>query len=633
MDRGDYKAAEEDFRKALESRTVDQRWPRTYGLHFIPEYFPNRELGITLFYQDQIPLSITYLEKSIEYYFSSRAAYYLTEARRALLNQTGADRTDPTVTILEPQDALVVGNTEVYVRGIASDDGYVDRIRIQGEPYDIRVCTPEVSFEKVVRLAPHENTIHMEVVDLTGKQCIRDIPIFCDVDGPMVSFDEPVVVPGIIRGVAYDHSNIARLTINGTTAVLSPKTDGTTAFSVEIGHDNLKPPLAYECHDVFGNVTRGIVSLNMLLLHSHRPDVQFATFTKTIAALDVGLRTVSLGNGTFVIAAVPENDGAVKIEIGNILDDQQFFMDEIIVAITVSAPDPIEKLELNGQSIHLIPNRNSLKVSRKLRLQPGSNYLIARCTDAQGRKAETIKRVSREQNAIEMSRSRLAIAFLGNVRVSENADMDSTTDYILSALSGTREVANRFNVVDRSLLKDILLEQDLSAALASRKDKLALGKLIPAELMIAARIRRDQESIEIVLEGSSTETGVRVLSQVDVAGPVSDLDHLIETLGIRLCQELPRVQGRVLQWENLEITSDLNSLQGIRNDHKCIVFRTESVVYPDTGEIIGEKPVVLCEGIFNNVTPRFSTAKALQIEDCPKIETLNIETGDYVITK
>jgi hypothetical protein len=217
--------------------------------------------------------------------------------------------------------------------------------------------------------------------------------------------------------------------------------------------------------------------------------------------------------------------------------------------------------------------------------------------------------------------------------VKDNPKLAEDAEYILNELAGAKAVQKRFTVVDRALLKDVLLEQDLSSSLASKKSKLALGKLVPAEMMIALRIRRDQDSIEIVIEGTSTETAVRVLPQVDVAGPYAELDRLIEALGVRLVQELPRAQGAVVQWSSPEITMDLNAAQGVRDSLKCLVFRTENVVNPKTGEVLGQKPIVVGEGLVNSVSPRFSTAVALPTEGTPDVAKLPIEAGQYVVIK
>ena len=67
-------------------------------------------------------------------------------------------------------------------------------------------------------------------------------------------------------------------------------------------------------------------------------------------------------------------------------------------------------------------------------------------------------------------------------------------------------------LVNRDLIRELIAEQALSQLLSSREGELQLGRILPAEVMFAARVRRDQETIEIVLIGTSTETGVRACS-------------------------------------------------------------------------------------------------------------------------
>jgi hypothetical protein len=323
----------------------------------------------------------------------------------------------------------------------------------------------------------------------------------------------------------------------------------------------------------------------------------------------------------------------VQVAIANLENGQQYFTDEIVVALNINAENPIQGVELNGEPLQTIPGRTSLHVCRKIRLNEGKNQLLAKASDQQGASGTDQKTVERQVSAIEMDKGKLAIAFLGSPTLGENARLAEDAEHILNGLAGSKPVHKRFTVVDRALLKEVLAEQDLSAALASKKSKLALGKLVPAEMMIAARIRRDQESIEIVLEGTSTETAVRTLPQVDVAGPYTELDRLIEDLAVRLVQELPRAQGRVVQWSSPEITMDLNASQGVRDSLKCLVFRTENVVNPNTGEVLGPKPIVVGEGLIDSVSPRFSTAKALATEENPDVTKLPIEAGQYVVIK
>jgi hypothetical protein len=633
LDGGYYKEAEQDFRAALQGRAKDQRWPRTYGLHFIPEYFPNRELGIALYHQQQVDESLRRLESSLEQRFSARAAFYLGEARTVWLAGNGKDAAPPEIEITSPAGGAVVGAAEVTLEGIARDDTFVSSIKIDQQDIDVRVSAAAVPFKRTVPLNPLQNTIRVEVADLTGKTSVVNIPIVSDVDGPLVSFDVPVVLPGALRGVAFDPSGVAALRVAGKEAALAPSEEGTVAFAVELAKEDMTPPLRFECLDKLGNSTNGEPPLDLLVLNPRFPEVVFSSGPGDCVPLGGGLYALLVNGESVAVAAVPVQQGGVTIEMSNIREGQQYYMDEIVVALKVQADSPVRDIELNGQPVPVFPGRNSMRMSRRMRLEAGDNPLTAKAVDAGGAEGVDQKTVRREPGVTDMTKGKLAVAFLGGVGATTYPEAEADVEYILNALAATEPVQKRFSVVDRSLLQDILAEQNLSEALASSKNKLALGKLIPAELMIAARVRRDQESIEILLEGISTETAVRILPQVEVAGPYADLDRLIEELGIRLAQELPRVRGRVLQWDQPEITTDLNAAQGIRDSLKCLVFRTEPVTHPDTGESLGEKPVILGTGLINNVTEKFSTAEILPLEEEQGLVTPNIEAGHHVVIK
>ena len=138
-------------------------------------------------------------------------------------------------------------------------------------------------------------------------------------------------------------------------------------------------------------------------------------------------------------------------------------------------------------------------------------------------------------------------------------------------------------------MEEILREQNLSELLASREGKLQLGQLITAEILFTARVRRDQaaDTIEIVIDGASAETGVRVLSHVDVAGPYAEVERLIEDLGLRLSQEFRRIQGIVLDWNPPEVYFNLTQAQGMRDYLKCLVYRTTEIKHPRPAPPLG----------------------------------------------
>lgn len=541
--------AESDFRTALAGRGRDQLWPRTYGLHFIPEYFPHRELGIALFHQGQVEESIPELERSLSDRFSARAAYYLDEARKKHLESQDVDKHPPEVTVSSPDATVPIGDMQILVSGVAHDDTYVAAVTINGHAFDVRVSAPEVAFSYSVPMEPGDNAIEITATDLLGKSTTTRVNLQIDIDGPVVSFDSPLVFPGQIAGIAYDPSGIAAVWVGGREAAVSPGQDGQTSFSIELPQGEVKPPVLYEAEDGLGNKTRGRLPVDLVVLSGVPQGPVFAKSEAEVSLLRGGVRALNFQGRTIALAAAASNAQPLSVELGNIRDGQEYFMDEIVVALDIACTDGIASVELNDEPVNVMPNRPRQRVSRRLRLEPGANEIAVAVCDTSGRSADDRRTVMRGANDIEQAKGKLGIAFLSNVAHIQNTATNAETEGILDLLAATETVSRRFTVVDRSLLAEVLQEQELVLALASRKGKLELGKVVPAEVMFVPRIRRDPETIEIVLEGIGTETGVRVAQRVDVAGPLDDIERLVDDLGVRLSQEFPRVTGHVISVE------------------------------------------------------------------------------------
>ncbi len=620
LEGGFYPEAQRDLESAIKGRNRDQLWPRTYGLHFVPEYFPHRELGVALYHQNQYSAGIMHLELSLNQRYSARAAYYLDKSRKRLLEKSGTDAAPPVIEIKET--ANTVSSMELEVAGIVRDDTFVAGITVNGAPVDIKVSGPSISFRQPVALKPGQNDVEITAADLLGKSTSTRVPVILDVEGPAVSFDEPLSLPGVLQGAAMDRTNVKAFRVASKEATLTNE-NGVTLFSLAISSQEMTSPLVYECEDGLGNITQGVLPTTAPAQRSL--SIMFPLGSRMANMVAHGL--------SMLLGVTPDSTGAITVALNNLQDGQQYFMDEIVVAMDVRTTTAIDKVSLNGEAIPIVRGRANVHLSRRVRLEEGENPIQAAATDSNGRSGEDRKTVLRSPTEIEMTKGKLALAFLGNVSEAKNPETAQDAEYILGALAGTRTVQKRFTLVDRDLIKSLLAEQELSTALSSEKGKLQLGKMVPADVMLAARIRRDQDSIEIVLEGSSTETGVRVAPRVDVAGPYQELDRLIADLGVRLAQEFPRVRGRVLEWAAPEVTCDLKENQGLRESLKCLVYRTEPVKDPSTGEVLGDKPVIIGEGLVNGVGPRFCTLEMKPAAENQPPAELPIEVGQYVVTK
>jgi curli biogenesis system outer membrane secretion channel CsgG len=545
LDGGFYSEAERDLRVALTGRKRDQLWPRTYGLHFIPEYFPHRELGIALFQQGRIEEAISELQMSLGQRFSARAAYYLNQARTQQIRSTGADKEPPSVTFLAPDSGQVIGTARAEVRGMARDDTFIAGIVVKNEKYDVKVSAPEVAFSCEVALEPGTNQIAVVATDVSGKSVEALLRIETDLDGPVVSFDTPLVVPGGIRGAVQDASGVKSVRIGERQGTLSPLQDNTWAFSAELSREDLKPPLRYEAVDSLGNITSGTLPVDLVQLGSLPYGRPVFASNYAVQPLSPSWNLMVLNGQIVALAAVQQPSEQLSVKLA-LRDGQVYFMDEIVVSVDVTSANSIQSVALNGEPLAVLSGRSSQRISRRVRLQEGLNEIVAVARDLKGNTIEDRRVLERKPSDIEMTKGKLAVAFLENVAGDGDPLLNQEADNMMDILATTKTLSRRFTVVDRSLIHEVLREQELAAAMSTLKSRMALGKIVPAEIMFAARVRKDRSSTEIVLQGVSTESGIRVMPRVDVAGPSDRIAELTETLGIRVAQEFPRVRGTVV---------------------------------------------------------------------------------------
>jgi len=626
------------LRAAVPGRVHDELWVRTYGLHFLPEYFPNRELGIVLYHQGRYEDAATALETSLGQQRSARAAYYLDKARKSWVESRGADKTPPTIQLTSPDKLAVLASRSVQVAGSARDDTFVARVLVNDSPVPVSVSAQELPFSVETAISPGDNDIRVTAEDLLGKASTVVVRVRCDVDGPAVSFDSPVTVPGRISGVAFDPSGVSQVRIAGEPAMLSPGENGQAVFSIELQKEGLAPPLQYECQDALGNVTQGHVPVNTVMISEIEPTIVFASTEEHVLPLIGKIAAVTVG-GQFVALTAIESPGSGQqgpaIRFTDLKTGQKFLMDEIVVGLDIDAANPVAKAQLNGIDLDLIPGRTVQRLSRRVSLQPGVNQLEASAEDTAQQVGTASVAVERQTTAVEQPEGRLSVAVLGNVWKGNSPLLENEAAVIADELVRELEARGRFNLIDRSLLPEVLAEQELSAALSSKDGRLALGKVVPAELVFVGRARRDAESLEIVLEALSTETSL-LMGRADVAGSARDLGELrrmVGDLALRVIQDFPRAYGQVAAVKGPEtVVTNLNAALGIRPSMKFIVYRYgEEIADPATGRSLGHDTQIIAEMLVKSVDENKSIGERVLKESEPAPPA--VQVGDYVVTK
>ena len=210
-----------DLQEAIKQRERDQRRARTYGLHFLDEYFPHRELGVIYYRLGRYAEAISELQTSLHQTDSAKAKFYLNKARREQLEQTQGDTAPPRIVVESPQNGLVTRHFTVPVRGYVEDNTYVSSISINGRAEFIELAEPRRSFMREVHLRDGINTIDIVAVDLVGKPARQQLTVTLDRQGPLVSMG-PVKRLGAganqrvrLEGTLSDSSGVVRLVLAG----------------------------------------------------------------------------------------------------------------------------------------------------------------------------------------------------------------------------------------------------------------------------------------------------------------------------------------------------------------------------------------------------------------------------------
>jgi hypothetical protein len=607
LDGGYFAEAQKDFEEALRERDVDQRWARTYGLHFAPQYFPNRELGVALYHQGAYAEAAARLEASHAQQPSARTEWYLHETRKKL---SEGDTEAPTLQI-GPDAANALSTRSAMLLVTASDNGYIDTLEVDGRALNIGRPAATITTSAPVQIAAGPNRIAVSVRDAAGLVTETTWEVYGDFDGPVVSVDMPATLPGVLEGAVADRAGVAHLTIAGVDAELTGS-GAARRFRVALSAPDLAQPLVCIAEDSLGNQSTVKLSADRLKVADLRADL--------------------MATGPLMTLAQPADTGTLpKVNLANLANGQHYLMDEIVVDIEIEAPAGVRSLSLNNVPVELLPDRGSQRLSRRVTLpRTGPQTIVAVLEDSNGAHTEARADIERIPTEVEQLSNRLSLAILGNIWEGPNRVAEAEETFIADELNRLLYDDGRFDLVARDALPEVLTEQELAAAAGSRNGASPLRDVVPAELMAVGLVRKDTESVEIILQAISLETS-QLMGYADIAGRANnreELRALVSDLTLRFLQEFPRVQGQIAAVRGKDgAISNLSESDRIRPKMKCLLFRQgEEIHDPVTGALLGAPSEVIAEGWFDDVTSTMSTIRLPQGQG-------PIEVQDFVITK
>jgi TolB-like protein len=637
-----YEEAIKDLETAIEKRRDDHWRSRTYGMHFV-NYFPHRELGAVYYKLQRYHDAEQELENSLKTAESAKAKYFLNKARKAILEETGADKLSPTIKINHPLDGTITNNFSIMLDGEAEDDHFVSSLAVGVIPVPLELSAKKVSLEREVSLKRGINEISIQAVDLTGKTTEKLLKIKVDREGPLIIIEDHKQAGQkvVLTGVLTDSTGITSFTINGQNVPIaliesnvqdfSSGISGQEAeFHQEIDLQSGTEAIVMNVADIAGNVTTGEMSAN-----PDRPDSIHST-------TDTGLNGLPLlaSSGPANSVFVPEQYTFTGTGLGMIIDNvspvihlkdlaafQTIYTDSLFLEGSVTDTSKIKSLFINGESVL---KRKGKKVffNYLTGLKEGVNKFLVEAVDIFGNRSQKVVEVNRKIQIIRQLGSRMSISILP---LESKGEKSVSSDAVYESLIAAFVNQRRFHLIERERMKEVLSELKLSQTeLADPGTASKIGKIVVADAILTGTIYESDDSIEILTRLVDTETS-NIMEAKDMFHEdrsLRGIKGLTEGLALKYKQSFPLLEGMVIKKDGKAVITDLGEDKRIKRDMGLILFRDgEGIRHPDTGKVLGAEPIELGEAKVENVYENISRAVI------KKGKPVGIRIKDMVITK
>lgn len=225
--------------------------------------------------------------------------------------------------------------------------------------------------------------------------------------------------------------------------------------------------------------------------------------------------------------------------------------------------------------------------------------------------------------------SRLSMAVLPFEFKGSAEDVGMTvSETIITQLVNLR----RFKVLERSAMDKVLQEQDfIMSDLVTDETAVELGKLAGADAIIVGSVSSLDNYVKVSARVIDIETAETVVAKEEQAAgaDIASIEASVGKVAIAIYNDLPLVEGYVVQVESDQVFLDLGSEKGIRKGTKCVLFKEgKEIKHPVTGEILGRKVTKLGEVVVVQVQEKLSIAKFVEGKSHEKVSS-----GDRVVVK
>ena len=646
--------AQADFQRCLGlvsgakfGNTRDMWRARTYGLHFVEGYFPNREIGVCLFERNDVSQAIRFLETSLRQEPSGRAKHYLNLA----LQKQMSGRSIPAPQIrLEPGDGAVLTRSRACkLSGTAAGDGRIRCLTVGGHPEFIELAEPSRAFARSVALKAGSNVVTVVAEDLLGQRVSRQVVRVADWQPPRLVLKKATAQGGawLVEGVCRDEFGIAEIALGATVlfrgATADAKTEipislrvpavGAVLTATDLAGNRLECPLtaAALAQTAVPEPQPGFLPERHLFAVNRFQGLPNATALEQMAACQRSPpRFAAAGPFRLLSQTAPSGDRLrPSLSLRGCQPLTRVFAEDFFVDGTAADGGGLASVTINGEDLLAREDGGSVRTyfARRLPLDLGTNRFEIVATDRAGnRTAEALSVIRLRPEYLDDS-FRLSVGVpplvpaeagaLG-VRVKRSMEAELTRTPV------------RFRLLERSEGWDFVLrEQGLSVSdLADPSAALRIGKMVPAEMLLMGKIFTEAKGFTVYLKAIETGNGEVVFAS-DVYSSDSDLslDDAVAGLVLKVEQGFPLITGEVLRCQGARATLNVGRLDGATENSRFLVVKAA-----DGGGITGgqvckaaDRPVQLQ---VERIQQSTSTARIL-----PAGADAIVKEGDYVYAR
>ena len=136
-----------------------------------------------------------------------------------------------------------------------------------------------------------------------------------------------------------------------------------------------------------------------------------------------------------------------------------------------------------------------------------------------------------------------------------------------------------------------------------------IGKGIGVDAIVLGSVTRAGRNIAIDARLIDTETAEIITAQDEMSQRTSiqELKEMIRRLTLKISQDLPLVEGYVINIEGERLTLDISSNNGVKKGMKCIIYSEgQDIIHPITKKVLGKQTQILGEAKLVQVYPQYS---------------------------